>query len=165
MRFLSLNKMSCFFKAIFLLSFLFFSVDGFASSEGIAGYWVTKSDKNGEKASVVKIWQDGKDEYEGKVVKLFQHKDTVYSCDRCPAPFSHKPVLGLTILNSLKYEKPGSYTSGRILDPRSGHVYKLNVTLISPEKLKVRGYLGMPLFGRTQYWARYHGAKKPLLSV
>ena len=113
----------------------------------------------------MKIWQDSKGEYEGKVVKLFPHKDTVYTCDRCPGSFSHKPVVGLTILNSLRYDKPGHYTSGRILDPRSGHTYKLNMTLISPEKLKVRGYLGVPLFGRTQYWMRYHGSKMSLLSV
>ncbi|MBS1089022.1 DUF2147 domain-containing protein [Gluconobacter wancherniae] len=48
---------------------------------------------------------------------------------------------------------------GHILDPRSGRVYQARIWSPEPEVLKLRGFvLGMPLFGETQTWRRYHGA-------
>ena len=46
------------------------------------------------------------------------------------------------------------YNSGTILDPENGETYKCYVELVSESKLKVRGYIGFSLFGRTQYWIR-----------
>jgi uncharacterized protein (DUF2147 family) len=152
-------------KLVFLFSLLVFSSEVFCSARDLVGYWTTVSDKNGESTSVIKIWQDKKGQYEGTVVKIFKRKDTVYYCNRCPAPFAHKPILGLTIFDSLKADKVGYYRHGRILDPKSGHVYHLNMTVVSPEKLKVRGYIGISLFGRTQYWYRYHGKTTRLVSA
>ena len=43
---------------------------------------------------------------------------------------------------------------GSILDPASGSEYNCKIELVSDDKLKVRGYIGMPLLGRTQYWYR-----------
>ena len=159
------NRKGFLAKVVFLCSILVFSTECFCSASKLTGYWTTVSDTNGELTSVIKIWQDEKGQYEGTVVKLYKHNDTVYYCNRCPAPFAHKPILGLTLFNSLKYENNNYYEHGRILDPKSGHIYKLNMTVVSPQKLKVRGYIGISLFGRTQYWHRYHGKKTGLVSA
>lgn len=64
------------------------------------------------------------------------------------------PVIGLVILNGLT--KDGDeYVGGQILDPDNGKVYRSNVRLIdSGKKLSVRGYIGVPMLGRSQTWLR-----------
>ena len=41
------------------------------------------------------------------------------------------------------------------MEPSTGKVYKVQLTPIEGgKKLEVRGYIGAPLFGRTQTWIR-----------
>jgi uncharacterized protein (DUF2147 family) len=49
--------------------------------------------------------------------------------------------------------KDGNEYNSKILDPKSGKVYKCFITLQSKDKLKV-SYIGFALLGRTQYWHR-----------
>ncbi|MEM7660525.1 MAG: DUF2147 domain-containing protein, partial [Bacteroidota bacterium] len=51
-------------------------------------------------------------------------------------------------------ESATEYEDGKILDPENGTVYGCNVELEETDKLKVRGYVGFSLLGRTQYWLR-----------
>jgi uncharacterized protein (DUF2147 family) len=56
-------------------------------------------------------------------------------------------ILGLELLSGYKYSK-GKW-QGRIYDPESGNVYKSTMHVEDGE-LKMRGYIGLPMFGRTQ---------------
>jgi uncharacterized protein (DUF2147 family) len=60
----------------------------------------------------------------------------------------------MTIVSGLK--KTGDeYTGGEILDPKNGKVYKSKLTVREGgKKVEVRGYVGMPMFGRSQVWLR-----------
>ena len=47
------------------------------------------------------------------------------------------------------------WDGGHILDPNDGKTYKVRLTPIDGgKKLEVRGYIGMPMLGRTQTWIR-----------
>ena len=46
------------------------------------------------------------------------------------------------------------YNGGKITDPKNGKVYKCTIALENKDKLKVRGYIGFALIGRSQYWVR-----------
>jgi uncharacterized protein (DUF2147 family) len=47
------------------------------------------------------------------------------------------------------------WEGGKILDPENGKEYNLRLTPVEGGKrLEVRGYVGAPLFGRTQTWTR-----------
>ena len=62
-------------------------------------------------------------------------------------------MIGMDIIENLK--KNGDVFNGdTILDPENGQTYNCYVKLISDDKMKVRGYLGVALLGRTQYWKR-----------
>ncbi len=44
---------------------------------------------------------------------------------------------------------------GQILDPGNGKTYRSTMEITdSGKKLKVRGYIGVPMLGRTQIWIR-----------
>jgi uncharacterized protein (DUF2147 family) len=64
-------------------------------------------------------------------------------------------MLGLVILTGMKQspKDPLFWSGGQIVDPESGKTYKCNITL-SPDgkSLKIRGYIGISLIGRTQTW-------------
>ena len=47
------------------------------------------------------------------------------------------------------------WSGGQILDPHNGKTYKVRLSLEdNGQKLDVRGYVGMPMLGRTQTWIR-----------
>lgn len=123
-----------------------------ASAQDVTGKWKTVDDETGEEKSIVEIYKQNGKIY-GKVVEILNpdKKDAV--CLDCPGDDNGKPVLGLVILKGL--EKDGDeYDDGTIMDPNNGKVYKCYIELEEANKLKVRGYIGFSLLGRTQYWNR-----------
>ena len=121
-------------------------------SQSVIGKWKTIDDETGEAKSVVEIYEKSGKVY-GKVVEILRadHKKDV--CVKCDGAEKNKQILGMVIMNNLK--KDGSeYNGGTILDPTSGKKYKCYITLESADKLKLRGYVGVSLMGRTQYWTR-----------
>ena len=58
-----------------------------------------------------------------------------------------QPILGIELLSGYRFEN-GRW-QGRIYDPESGNVYSSNMRVNRNGELKMRGYLGIPMFGRT----------------
>lgn len=139
-----MNKYYC------VLFFIFFSIS--VNSQSIIGKWKTIDDETGEAKSIVEVFSKSGKIY-AKVVEVLDlvHKNSL--CQKCSGDDKNKPILGLTIIKGLS--KDGSeYNSGEILDPKNGKLYKCSLSLESKDKLKVRGYIGFSLLGRTQYWHR-----------
>ena len=65
-----------------------------------------------------------------------------------------RPLKGMTILSGFSYEGDGRWTGGRIYDPNSGKTYRATIRQVNANKLKLRGYVGISLFGRTDTWTR-----------
>lgn len=66
----------------------------------------------------------------------------------------NRTILGLQILSELQPESSKVWEDGEIYDPESGNTYSCYVELVDKNKLKLRGYLGFSLLGRTSYWTR-----------
>jgi uncharacterized protein (DUF2147 family) len=115
------------------------------------GVWTTVHDETGEKKSQVTLFEkDGK--LFGYISKLLIHLDHPI-CKECKGAKKDKPLVGLVIIENMK--KSGhEWTGGTILDPKNGKSYKCTICLEGDDKLKVRGYVGFSLLGRTQYWIR-----------
>ena len=95
-------------------------------------------------------------EFLGTVIKVLSITDPEPLCERCEGAQRHQPIVGMTILRGLRREGDG-YGSGTILDPDEGRTYRCRALLIEGgRKLELRGYVGLPLFGRTQVWLRAH---------
>mgnify|MGYP003575398820 FL=1 len=121
-------------------------------SQSVIGKWKTIDDETGEAKSIVEIYEKSGKIY-GKVVDILREGHKKDICVKCDGTEKNKPIMGMVIMNGLK--KDGSeYNGGTILDPTSGKKYKCYIVLESPDKLKLRGYVGVSLMGRTQYWTR-----------
>lgn len=135
-----------------ILTFLLVMAAGIfsANAQSIIGRWKTIDDETGKPKSVVEIYEkDGK--YYGKVVEILNPARKNAKCDKCEGADKDKPILGLVILKGLS--KDGNeYTDGDILDPTKGKLYSCTIKPEGKDKLKVRGYLGVSLLGRTQTW-------------
>ena len=46
------------------------------------------------------------------------------------------------------------WAGGMIYDPNSGNTYKGTMRLVDRNTLKLRGYIGISLFGRSDTWTR-----------
>lgn len=69
------------------------------------------------------------------------------------AALQSRPELGLELLKSFNYKGDNQYEDGTIYDPKSGKTYSCKMTL-NEKKLKIRGYIGISLFGRSETWTR-----------
>ncbi len=119
------------------------------------GRWVTVDDNTGKDRSVVTITEKDGVLY-GHIEKLIVEpgEDPAPKCDKCPDAKKDQPVVGLEILWGLK--KDGDeWSGGKILDPDNGKSYKCYIQVIDEgRRLKVRGFIGISLLGRTQYWKK-----------
>ena len=65
-----------------------------------------------------------------------------------------KPIEGLNIMWGVTKDDD-VWDGGRILDPKTGKVYKVKLTLEdNGQKLDVHGYIGFSWIGRSQVWER-----------
>ena len=67
------------------------------------------------------------------------------------------PLCGLVMMGSFKADGTGKFVGGWAYDPDSGNTYSGQMKLDGPDTLKLRGYVGIPLFGRTETWTRETG--------
>jgi uncharacterized protein (DUF2147 family) len=66
-----------------------------------------------------------------------------------------RPILGLQIVDGLEYAGDGRWHGGTIYDPETGKIYKSKAAIADGgETLKLRGYIGVSLLGRTSQWKR-----------
>jgi uncharacterized protein (DUF2147 family) len=118
------------------------------------GLWKTIDDDGKTEKSLVRI-TDGGGTLTGKIEKIFDPAKQDSKCDKCSDERKDKPVLGMTILRSVKKNADDGniWDGGDILDPNNGKVYRVRLKPTDGGKsLEVRGYIG-PFF-RNQHWIR-----------
>lgn len=135
-------------KKLILLPIVLFTFSIF--SQNIEGYWKAVSDKTNEVNSILEIYKIN-EKYHAKIVAIPNRNSE--KCSDCKGKYHNKNIIGLEILsNSVK--KENTYEDGQIMDPENAKTYSCYLKLINSTKLKIRGYIGFSLLGRTQYWYR-----------
>jgi len=121
-------------------------------AQSVIGKWKTIDDETGAAKSIVEIYQNNGKVY-GKVVQVLEKGKEDKVCEECKGDKKNKPIKGMVIIDGLS-KNDDEWDGGKILDPKSGKEYKCVISLENENKLKVRGYVGFSLLGRTQYWTR-----------
>jgi len=124
------------------------------SSQDIVGLWY-----NEPKDAKIEVYQAANGPFEGKVVWL---KDSIapgggvrLDVNNDDPQLQERPLIGLLIIKKLRWDTDEKrWDDGQIYDPRSGDTYSSYAELEKPDTLKIRGYLGFSLIGRTTYWTR-----------
>ena len=136
-----------------------FSGDG----DAILGVWATDPDGGGGQAHV-EIFAEG-DRFAGKIVWLEQPLYTAEDEDdeegepkvdkNNPDPaLQSRPIVGLRMMEGFRYDGKGTWHKGTIYDPDNGKTYKCKVRFGDDGILKVRGFIGFSMMGRTSEWTR-----------
>ncbi|MYM30989.1 DUF2147 domain-containing protein [Duganella sp. CY15W] len=127
----------------------------FAQSNSPAGLWKNIDDETGKPKALIRITESN-GVLTGQIEKLFREANEEQNpkCEKCDGARKDQPIVGMTILSNLK--KDGDeYAGGEILDPNNGKTYKSKLHLTDGgKKLSVRGYIGVPMLGRSQTWVR-----------
>jgi uncharacterized protein (DUF2147 family) len=97
------------------------------NSQSIVGKWKTIDDETGEAKSIVELFLKSGKMY-AKVVEVLDVANKNSLCQKCSGEDKNKPILGLTIIKGLSKEGV-EYTSGEILDPKNGKLYKCAISL------------------------------------
>jgi uncharacterized protein (DUF2147 family) len=126
-----------------------------APAHQVLGIWLTQ-DHDG----LVEISRVADGTYQGRIVG---GNDPDRLDDTNPDPALRREHLqGHLIMQGMHYLGAGHWSTGTIRDPNNGHVYKCRLQLLNPERLQVRGFLGISLLGRSQIWTRYTSKKMDL---
>jgi len=140
--------------SVVTLAFGFTASVAFAQASPV-GVWKTIDDKTKTERAQVRISENG-GVISGKLEKLLAadaKQDAV--CDKCSDDRKDKALIGLEIVRGVKKGDGEVWEGGTILDAAEGKVYKVRMTPIEGgKKMEVRGYVGMPMLGRTQTWIR-----------
>lgn len=124
-----------------------------AQAEGLVGTWLTEGGK-----SHVEITEcDGK--FCGTIVwlaePLNEQGEAKIDENNPDAGLRGRPIVGLPLLQGfVAGDDPNVWSDGTIYNPEDGETYSCTLTLQDDGTLKVRGYVGLPIFGKTQIWTR-----------
>jgi len=136
-------------KPLFILLFI---ISASINAQTIFGKWENRDEETNKEDSVIEVYKKNGKAY-AKIIAITDKEKKEALCVLCTNEKKNKPVLGMEILTGLK--KDGDeWSGGTVLDPRNGKVYKCYIKLVKPNKLKLRGYIGISLFGKTEYMAR-----------
>ncbi len=78
-------------------------------------------------------------------------------CARCKDELRDKPIIGMTVVRGVRQSRsdPSVWDGGEILEPEDGKIYSVRMKpWDGGQRLEVRGYLGVPMLGRTLNWVR-----------
>jgi uncharacterized protein (DUF2147 family) len=123
-----------------------------AVADGIVGVWLTA----GKEPAKIQIYRSS-GQYEGKIIWLKYPTDNSkpkVDINNPDKTRRNQPIFGLIILKHFKFAGDDEWEDGNIYDPESGKTYRCYLTLKDKKTLKVRGYIGISLFGRTEIWTR-----------
>ena len=65
-----------------------------------------------------------------------------------------RPLCGLRILSGFKRVGDGIWSAGQIYNPGDGRTFSSTMTLESDGGLRISGYIGLSLLGKTVEWVR-----------
>lgn len=60
----------------------------------------------------------------------------------------NRPIIGLEVMKGLTAKGNSNWEDGTCYDPETGKSYQCKMQLESPDRLKLRGYIGISLIGR-----------------
>jgi uncharacterized protein (DUF2147 family) len=119
--------------------------------QAAVGHWQVINDEGKPGGQVETYLVDGK--LFGKVTQTRPGRPPGEVCVKCPGDLKDQPIQGLVFLRDFR-PQGDIWAGGTVVDPETGKVYKGKIRNVTQGKLRMRGYIGISLLGRTQTWTR-----------
>jgi uncharacterized protein (DUF2147 family) len=116
------------------------------AAPALTGLWLTE-----DRGGVISVSSCGGNLCAHIVGIFLDHPD-----DKMPVDHRGVSQCDLPLITDAREIKPNLW-KGHITDPRSGDIYGVELHLDPRGTLALRGFLGIPLLGKTQTWTRYTG--------
>jgi len=127
------------------------SLEGVSGQNRITGTWITAEGK-----AHVTITKCG-EAYCGSITWLkepVKNGKPVLDDKNPDEQLRSRPILGMQFMRGFLYDGEGEWTGGRVYDAESGDEYRAKLKLVDQDTMELRGYIMIPLFGRTETWKR-----------
>ena len=126
-----------------------------AGTDDVRGLWVDH--REGDKRKVA-VWIEdcdgllcGRIYWLEKPLSAGQPKRDQHNPDTA---LRDRPLCGLKILTGFRRARESTWTAGHIYNPNDGRTFSSTMHLEHDGSLKIRGYIGLSLFGKTVEWVR-----------
>lgn len=136
-------------------TFLFIIPVSFAqkSADDILGIWM-----NEDQDAHIEITKKD-NQYFGKLVWLKNPTDNETGKPKLDKhnpdeSLQSRPTWGLEILTNFVFDGDNRWEDGKIYDPKKGNTYSCYMKFVEDKKIKIRGFIGVSLLGKTTYWSR-----------
>lgn len=139
---------------LFIVTAFLVSLNSYSQNKAddIIGIWLT----GGKEPAKIQVYKTGEVFY-GKIIWIKNQTENGKQRMDGNNPDKVKrnnPIIGLVMLTGFKFDGDEEWKGGDIYDPESGKTYSSYMYLKDKNTLKVRGYVGISLFGRTETWTR-----------
>jgi uncharacterized protein (DUF2147 family) len=154
-------------KVIVLISALLLCAGLCSAADAVEGFWVSTDEKTGKTTAGWEIYAENGLLY-GKILSVYEQSQDVIATE-CKETYKGFPlsgkvnqmkVVGIPWIFGLKMDKPGQWSSGSIIDPNDGNMYKCKITYrtadgkkYKADTLEMRGEIGLGI-GRSQFWTK-----------
>lgn len=128
------------------------------AANAIEGDWMVQTND-----AVVRIFEEN-GEYRGRVVWAGRETQDWWQGEppheipwddkKAAKQYKLAATHGVDILARLEFDGEDKWNNGRVFNVINGKIYRCQLTLPEPDVLKLRGYIGMPMFGGSVLWTR-----------
>ncbi|HRD38348.1 MAG TPA: DUF2147 domain-containing protein [Bacteroidia bacterium] len=112
----------------------------------ILGYYMSPSGK-----SILKIYENN-GKYYGKPV--WMKEPEMLDSKNPDVSKRNQKVFGSNAIRDFVFDGKDTWAKGYIYDPNNGKTYDCKITRDEKGNLNVRGYIGISLIGRTEYFVK-----------
>ena len=119
----------------------------------LLGRWLTEP-----RDGIIEITRLGDGSYQGRIIG--GNAPARLDVKNPDASRRQQLLLGQVIMIGMHEDGANAWSGGTIYDPDSGRTYKCHLEVLDQDHLKVRGFIGVSLLGRSQTWTRYTGSAR-----
>jgi uncharacterized protein (DUF2147 family) len=111
----------------------------------VGDYWTEARD------AIARVYADG-DRFFGQLV--WTEEADARDHENPDPGLRERPLRGLVFLRGFRFDGGSKWVDGTVYAPDDGKTYSGFMKMDGPDTLKLRGYVGISLFGRTATWPR-----------
>ncbi len=119
--------------------------------ENAVGHWQVVNSDGSPGGKVDTYIENGK--LFGRVTEVRPGRTPKDVCDKCSGEFKNQLILGMVNLRGFHAEGD-DWVDGTVVDPENGKQYKGKIWAVDKDTLRMRGFIGISLLGRTETWTR-----------